>query len=266
MEYLIYLVLGAVAGLVSGLFGLGGGAVIVPILLVSFTVQGFSPDIATHMAIATSLATIVITSMSSMYTHYQKAAVRWEVIKMIIPGILMGSLLGTLIFSAIDPVFLQLSFGLFLMAVGLHILFYPPIASKASIASAVPLNLGGIAIGGLSSLLGIGGGIMITPFLASFGVTIHRAIGTAAVGGFAIALPATLVYSSTDVIGYNFPVSSSIGYIFLPAWLGIIITSVPFARFGALIAHSTNEGQLKKYFGILLLFISAGFLWANLGG
>jgi hypothetical protein len=107
---------------------------------------------------------------------------------------------------------------------------------------------------------------MITPFLASFGVTIHRAIGTAAVGGFAIALPATLVYSSTDVIGYNFPVSSSIGYIFLPAWLGIIITSVPFARFGALIAHSTNEGQLKKYFGILLLFISAGFLWANLGG
>jgi hypothetical protein len=127
------------------------------------------------------------------------------------------------------------------------------------------LNLGGIAIGGLSSLLGIGGGIMITPFLASFGVTIHRAIGTAAVGGFAIALPATLVYSSTDVSGYNFPVSS-IGYIFLPAWLGIVITSVPFARLGALIAHRTNENHLKKYFGILLLFISAGFLWANLGG
>jgi len=265
MEYLIYLILGAVAGLVSGLFGLGGGAVIVPILLVSFTVQGFSSDIATHMAIATSLATIVITSMSSMYTHYQKAAVRWELIKMIIPGILMGSLLGTLIFSSIDSVFLQLLFAFFLMAVGLYILFYPPIASSSSTTNAVPLNLGGIAIGGLSSLLGIGGGIMITPFLASFGVTIHRAIGTAAVGGFAISLPATLVYSSTDVSGYNFPVSS-IGYIFLPAWLGIVITSVPFARLGALIAHRTNENHLKKYFGILLLFISAGFLWANLGG
>ena len=265
MEYLIYLILGAVAGLVSGLFGLGGGALIVPILLVSFAVQGFSPDIATHMAIATSLATIVITSMSSMYTHYQKAAVRWELIKMIIPGILMGSLLGTLIFSSIDSTFLQLLFGFFLMAVGLHILFYPPIVSNSSTASAVPLNLGGIAIGGLSSLLGIGGGIMITPFLASFGVTIHRAIGTAAVGGFAIALPATLVYSSTDLGAYNLPVRS-IGYIFLPAWLGIIITSVPFARFGALIAHRTDEGQLKKYFGILVLFISAGFLWANLRG
>ena len=265
MEYLIYLVLGAVAGLVSGLFGLGGGALIVPILLVSFAVQGFSPAIATHMAIATSLATIVITSMSSMYAHYQKAAVRRDLIIMIIPGILMGSLLGALIFPSIASAFLQLLFGLFLMVVGLHILFYPPIASNSSAPSAVPLNLGGIAIGGLSSLLGIGGGIMITPFLASFGVTIHRAIGTAAVGGFAIALPATLVYSSADVSAYNLPVSS-IGYIFLPAWLGVIITSVPFARFGALIAHRTNEGQLKKYFGILLLFISAGFLWANLGG
>ncbi|MBT3673134.1 MAG: sulfite exporter TauE/SafE family protein [Porticoccaceae bacterium] len=265
MEYLIYLALGAVAGLVSGLFGLGGGALIVPILLVSFVAQGFSPDIATHMAIATSLATIVITSMSSMYTHYQRAAVRWELIKMVIPGILLGSLLGTLIFPTMDSKSLQLIFGLFLMIVGLYMLFSSPIVSGSSQPSAAPLNLGGIAIGALSSLLGIGGGIMVTPFLASFGVTIHRAIGTAAVGGFAIALPASLVYSSADVSAYNLPVDS-IGYIFLPAWVGIIITSAPFARFGALIAHRTDERRLKKYFGIVLLFISAGFLWVNLGG
>jgi len=265
MEYLIYLVLGAVAGLVSGLFGLGGGAIIVPILLATFAIQGVSPDIATHMAIATSLATIVITSMSSIYTHYQKGVVRWEFIKIIVPGIVIGSFLGTSFFGGMGSALLQLLFGVFLMLVGLQMLFYTPRVSGKTQGGLLPLNVGGIAIGAVSSLLGVGGGIMVTPFLTFFGVSIHRAIGIAVVGGLAISLPATLVYSSADVSGYNFP-ANTLGYIFLPAWLGIIITSAPFARFGALIAHRANERQLKRYFGIVLLFISASFVWINLRG
>ncbi|MFM1571839.1 MAG: sulfite exporter TauE/SafE family protein [Porticoccaceae bacterium] len=265
MEYLIYLVLGAAAGFVSGLFGLGGGAIIVPILLATFAIQGISPDISTHMAIATSLATIVVTSVSSIYTHYQKGVVRWEFIKIIVPGIIIGSLIGTSVFTGMGSALLQLLFGLFLMLVGLQMLFYTPRVSDTSQRSLLPLNIGGIAIGAVSSLLGVGGGIMITPFLTFFGVSIHRAIGMAVVGGLAISVPATLVYGSADVSGYNLP-ANTLGYIFLPAWLGIIITSTPFARFGALLAHRANERQLKRYFGVVLLLISAGFVWINLRG
>ena len=264
MEYLIYLLLGAAAGLVSGLFGLGGGAIIVPILLATFAMQGLSQEIATHMAIATSLATIVITSMSSIYTHYQKGVVRWELIRIVVPGIVIGSFLGSSIFAIMSSALLQLIFGLFLMVVGLQMLFYTPHVSDTSEGSLLPLNLGGIGIGALSSLIGVGGGVMITPFLTFFGVSMRRAIGIAVVGGLAISLPATLVYSSADVSGLNLP-ANTLGYIFLPAWFGIIITSAPFARFGALMAHRANERQLRRYLGVVLVLISARFVWSNLG-
>ena len=265
VEYLVYFLLGAVAGLASGLFGIGGGIVIVPILLLSFAAQGISPEVATHVAIATSLACIAVTSFSSIYTHYQKGVLDWRIIKLLIPGIVTGSLIGTLFFVSLEGVLLQVLLGGFLIISGLQMLIKK--SERALAASLKPpiLMLSGIGIGGISSLFGVGGGVFTTPLLTHFGVRIHSAIGVAAVGGFCIAVSASIIYGSTAMVSSSLP-DHSLGYIFLPAWIGIIITSTPFARLGAILAHRTDANQLRKYFGYFLLFVGARFIWINTTG
>ena len=216
MEYVFYLGLGAVAGLISGLFGLGGGAVIVPLLIFSFAAQGISPEIATHLAIGTSLATIVVTSLSSIYTHHQKGAIRWELVRQLSPGIVIGSALGGLVAISLNGTLLQLMFGSFMICIGLQMLFYKP-----------------------NSVLGLKPS---SPLLAVAGTGI---------GG------------SSGIIAEQLP-GSNLGYIFVPAWLGIIVTSTPFARLGATLAHRANERILKQSFGWVVLLLGIRFIWINL--
>jgi uncharacterized membrane protein YfcA len=264
MEYLGYLALGSVAGLVSGLFGLGGGTVIVPILLLVFAAQGIPPEISTHMAIATSLACISITSISSIYTHYQKGAVNWSLAQLFIPGMVLGTFIGTSFFVSLDGVALQLLFGVFLLAIGLQMTVYKAVESDAKLPSRTFLMSSGATIGGISALFGVGGGMFTTPLLTHFGVKIHQAIGVAAVGGFCVALPASIVYGVSDISTTGLP-ESTLGYIFLPAWFGIIVTSAPFARLGAVLAHRANGNQLKKIFGVYLFLLGVRFVWINIG-
>ena len=180
MEYLVYFLLGAVAGLASGLFGIGGGIVIVPILLLSFAAQGISPEVATHVAIATSLACIAVTSFSSIYTHYQKGVLDWRIIKLLIPGIVTGSLIGTLFFVSLEALLLQVLLGGFLIISGLQMLIKRSEGTQVASLKPPVLMLSGIGIGGISSLFGVGGGVFTTPLLTHFGVRIHSAIGIAA--------------------------------------------------------------------------------------
>jgi uncharacterized membrane protein YfcA len=246
MDYLLYLGLGAVAGLISGLFGLGGGVVIVPILILSFELQGMAPEISTHVAIGTSLATILVTSLSSIYTHHHKQAVRWGLVKSIAPGIVIGALIGGIVALSLNGRLLQLLFGGFLVTIALQMLVYKSAGKGNVMPKPLMLGIAGTGIGGLSTLFGIGGGSLTAPFLTFNGVKIHQAVGTAAVCGFPIALAATL------------------GYIFLPAWLGIVIVSTPCARLGALLAHRANALLLQKLFGIVLLLLGGRFVWLNL--
>jgi uncharacterized membrane protein YfcA len=263
MDYLLYLGLGAVAGLISGLFGLGGGVVIVPILILSFELQGIAPEISTHMAIGTSLATILVTSMSSVYTHHQKQAIRWHLVTSITPGIVLGALLGGMVALSLSGNLLQLLFGGFLVAVAVQMLVYKPVEQSNSVPKPLWLAVAGTGIGSLSTLFGIGGGSLTTPFLTLNGVKIHHAVGTAAACGFPIALAATLVYGSATIPAAHLP-GSALGYIFLPAWLGIVVISTPCARLGALLAHRTNARLLQKSFGIVLLLLGGRFVWLNL--
>lgn len=263
MDYLLYLALGGVAGLISGLFGLGGGVVIVPILILSFELQGMAPEISTHVAIATSLATILVTSLSSVYTHHQKRSIRWDLVKYITPGILLGALLGGLVALSLRGTLLQLLFGGFLVAVALQMLFYKPVTGEGSSPKPLLLSIVGTGIGGLSTLFGIGGGSLTTPFLTFKGIKIHQAVGSAAACGFPIALAATLVYASAAIPSAHLP-ASTLGYIFVPAWLGIVVISTPCARLGALLAHRTDAALLQKLFGILLLLLGGRFMWLNL--
>ena len=263
MDYMLYLGLGAVAGLLGGLFGMGGGAIIVPMLIFAFGMQGISPQVATHIAVATSLATIVLTSIPSIYTHTQKNAVRWDLVRWITPGIILGTLLGGLIALALSGTDLQLLLGCFLIVVGLQMLISLPQGQFRHQLRQPDLVLAGGGIGGLSAVFGIGGGSLTIPFLRYFGVGMHQAVGSSAACGFFIALFSTLLYSLSSSDTGHLP-AATLGYIFIPAWLGIILTSVPFARIGALVAHRLNERLLSRLFGGLLIGVGTRFIWINL--
>ncbi|MCS5587974.1 MAG: sulfite exporter TauE/SafE family protein [Porticoccaceae bacterium] len=263
MEYLFYLSVGAIAGLISGLFGLGGGAVIVPLLIFAFSARGISTEVATHLAIGTSLATIIFTALSSIYTHHQKNGIRWDLVKTMAPGILLGAWLGGLFAVSLQAVILQLLFGGFMVLVALQVLIYQPKVGIKPMPRAVAMGLVGSAIGSISALFGIGGGTLTTPFLTFFGIGIHQAVGTAAACGLPIALTATYVYATANITAANLP-AGSLGYVFVPAWLGIILASLPCARLGALLAHRVDGRQLRTCFGWLLMALGIRFIWINI--
>ena len=263
MEYLFYLMVGSIAGLISGLFGLGGGAVIVPLLIFTFLARGMPAEITTHMAIGTSLATIVFTALSSIYTHHQKQAIRWDIVKTLVPGILLGGLLGGLFAISLCGVLLQLLFGGFLILVALQLLVYKPKVGVRSLPGYVGMGASGSLIGGISALFGIGGGTLSVPLLTFFGIKIHQAVGTAAACGLPVAIGATLAYSTATIDGLSRP-EGSVGFVFLPALLGIIIASLPCARLGALLAHRVNAQKLRRGFAWVTMALGFRFIWINL--
>ncbi len=263
MEYLFYLMVGSIAGLISGLFGLGGGAVIVPLLIFTFLARGISPEITTHLAIGTSLATIVFTALSSIYTHHQKQAIRWDIVKTLVPGIILGAVLGGLFAIALSGILLQLLFGGFLILVALQLLIYKPKVGGRALPGFMGMGASGSCIGGISALFGIGGGTLTVPLLTFFGIKIHQAVGTAAACGLPIALASTLAYTTATKEGVIMP-EGSLGFVFLPALVGIIIASLPCARLGALLAHRVNAQKLRKGFAWVTMGLGLRFIWINL--
>ncbi|MDB3966693.1 sulfite exporter TauE/SafE family protein [Porticoccaceae bacterium] len=265
MDYTLYLCLGAIAGLLGGLFGIGGGVIIVPILIIAFDWQGVPQDVAAHMAVATSLATIVLTSIPSIYTHAQKGSVRWDLVAWISPGIILGTLGGGVFALSLSGVGLQLMLGAFFILVALQMLFYGPQAGVRGEPGKPLILIAGSGIGSISALFGIGGGSLTIPFLSYFGIPMHHVVGTAAASGLPIALSATLFYGSASSQSGNLP-EASLGYIFIPAWLGIVVASVPSARLGALLAHRLDGRRLRQLFSCLLVAIGVRFIWINLTG
>jgi uncharacterized protein len=261
VDYILYLSVGALAGFLSGLFGLGGGIIIVPALIFVFTANGLPLEVITHLAIGTSLATIVVTSITSTYTHHQKGSVLWGLTRWLTPGLLLGSILGGLIAASLSGSVLQLLFGALMIMVAVQLL-----TSKYTGTIKTPgkfrLSSCGIFIGTVSSLLGIGGGTLTTPFLTSFGIRIRQAVATSAACGLPIAIAGSAIYIISGMTSMLVP-QGSFGYIFIPAWLGIVLTSMPFARIGALLAHRINERRLKQLFAGIILILGVRFIWLN---
>ena len=254
---------GSVAGIISGLFGLGGGAIIVPLLIFSFTARGMPSEIITHLAIGTSLATIIFTAMSSIYTHHQKQAIRWDIFKILVPGILLGGLIGGLFAISLDGILLQLLFGGFLILVALQLLLYTPQVGGRKLPHYLSMTTAGTVIGGVSAVFGIGGGTLTVPWLSFFGVKIHQAVGTAAACGLPIALGATLAYANATAEAVAIP-QGSLGFVFIPALLGIIVASLPCARLGAQLAHKVNAQKLRQGFAWVTMGLGVRFIWINI--
>jgi uncharacterized membrane protein YfcA len=263
MLILTYLIVGALAGLLAGLFGIGGGMVIVPVLVITFETLKFAPEVLTHMAVATSLATIAFTSISSVRTHHQKGAVDWDIVWKLSAGIVFGAILGVLTADALSGAGLQIVIGISALMMAAQMgLGLKPKPSRSLPGTKGMVTAGG-SIGWASALFGIGGGSLTVPFLTWCNHPMQRSVATAAACGFPIALIGAF---SNIVIGWdnaNLP-ETSVGYIYLPALLGIVLTSVPMARVGAKLAHKLSAEKLKKLFAILLVLVAIKFLTANL--
>jgi uncharacterized membrane protein YfcA len=259
MEFLLYLVLGGFAGVLAGLFGVGGGIIIVPVLVFSFTAQGFDAEVLTHLAVGTSLATIVFTSINSVRAHHSVGAVRWAVFAWLTVGIVLGSGLGTLTASYIAGPHLQKIIGVFALLVSAQMALDLRPKARHEIPGKPGLTLAGLVIGWASAIFGIGGGSLTVPFLTWRSLSMQQAVATSAACGFPIAVASTLSFM---ILGWHDPLlpPHSLGFVYLPALLGIALTSMFFARFGARLAHKLSPRLLKRLFAALLFCVGLNFL------
>ncbi|MDZ4201015.1 MAG: sulfite exporter TauE/SafE family protein [Gallionella sp.] len=257
---LIYLALGALVGWLGGLFGIGGGLILVPVLLFSFEAQHFSGPHLLHLALGTSMATILFTSLASMRQHHRHGAVNWPVVRTITPGILLGTALGTLLAAGTAPHFLALFFALFVYFAAGQIL----LGKRPHPARPLPGRMGmtafGTLTGTLSSLVSIGGGTLIVPFLVWCNITLRHAIGTSAAISFPVALGATTGYIATGWLNTDLP-APHLGYVYLPALLWIALASIVTAPLGAKAAHRMKVELLRKLFAVMLMVLATRMLF-----
>lgn len=255
----VYLFLGLGAGILSGLLGIGGGLVIVPMLVASLTWQNIPNELIMHLALGTSMATIIFTSVASFMAHHRRGAVHWKVVKQVTPGILVGTFLGSCIAARLSGPLLKVLFVIFLFYVATQMLTN----KKPKPSRQIPGNVGmfgvGNIIGGVSSLVGIGGGTLSVPFMMWCNIPVHEAIGTSAAIGFPIAIAGTLGYIFNGIHTADLP-TYSLGYIYLPALAGIVSASVLTAPLGVKLAHSLPVPKLKRVFAILLLLVATKML------
>lgn len=254
-DILFLLVMGSVAGILAGLLGIGGGLIFVPVLVIVFTAQGVSIDVLMHVAIGTSLATIVVTSVSSIRAHQKRKAIDWDVVKKITAGVLLGGLAGAVIAKFIPGEKLKILFAIFLLLVALRMYFDSPAPAHRTLPGYPGMISAGTIIGTISSLMGVGGGTMTVPFLTWCNVNIRNAVATSAAVGFPIALAGTLGFIITGWSVTDRP-AMSLGYVNLPAFISIVIASALSAPLGAWIAHRISPRLLKRTFAIFLFFLS----------
>jgi uncharacterized membrane protein YfcA len=256
----LYALAGALAGVMAGLLGVGGGIVIVPICLFLFAQQGLPPQHVMQMALGTSLASIVFTSVSSFRAHHRHGAVLWGVVKAIAPGIIVGTLAGSWLASRLSTNFLKGFFVFFLYYVCAQMfLNLKPKPSRNLPGPTGMVGAGGL-IGFVSALVGIGGGSLTVPFLAWCNVALHQAVGTSAAVGFPIAVAGTIGFVVNGWGQSGLP-PATLGYVYLPALAGLVVMSMLTAPTGARIAHKLPVAKLKKAFAIFLFIMATRMLW-----
>jgi uncharacterized membrane protein YfcA len=256
---------GLLAGFAAGIFGIGGGFVVVPALLVVLPLLGGTKDAIAHVAIGTSAATIIVTSIRSLLAHAKRGAVEFEVLKAWAPWIILGCGAGVLLASHVDGTTLKMIFGGGVILMSLNFLL-PKVSGKV-LSEDMPSGILRVGIAGglgtFSSLLGIGGGTIAIMVMTLCGRTIHRAIATASGIGTLIAIPTTIGFAIIGLKEGGLP-WGSFGYINIPATLAISCMSMLTAPLGVAAAHSLPAGPLKKIFGVYLLIIGALMLRAGL--
>lgn len=261
----VYLALGLGAGFIAGLLGVGGGLVMVPVLTWAYAQQGFSPAYNIHLALGTSLAVIVLTSVSSLRAHHNHGAVDWATVRRMAPGILAGTLAGSLAAAWLSDAGLKIFFTVFLFYAATQML----LGFKPKPSRPMPgwggMSLAGGVIGLVSSWVGIGGGTLTVPFLLWCNTHLRRAIGTSAAVGFPIALAGTLGYILSGQAAHGLP-GASLGFVYLPALAAIAAGSWLTAPLGARATHRWPVSTIKKIFAGLLYLLGVRMAYGLLAG
>ena len=258
----VYLAIGVTVGFLAGLFGIGGGMIMVPMLVFVFTAKGFPAEHMMHLSLATSMATIVFTSLSSVRAHHRHAAVDWGVARAMAPGIVVGALAATLIAGFIPTRPLAIAFTAFMFYAAAQMFFEVKPRPSRQLPGPAGLFGVGAGIGALSSVLAAGGAFLSIPFLARCNVPLKRAVGTAAANGFPIAAAGTAGYVLNGLRVDNLP-EGSLGFVYLPALALIVLASMPMAPLGARLAHRLPVRRLRIVFALMLFAIALRML-ANL--
>lgn len=254
-----FLVLGAVVGFMAGLLGIGGGGIMVPTLTTIFLAQGVPVDQVVHMALGTSMASIVMTSFASMRAHHKKGAVQWDVVKFMAPGVVIGTFAATFLAAYMKSAQLAIFFAVFMAYVSIQMAIDKKPKPSRQLVGSKGLFGGGMFIGIISALVSIGGGSLTVPFLVWQNVDLKRAIATSAAIGFPLSIAGTLGYILNGML-HSEGSGLMLGYVYFPAVVLISLVSFFTAPLGAKMAHSLPVGKLKKIFALLLMALSIKML------
>lgn len=259
MWWLGYGAAGAVVGVLAGLLGIGGGMTLVPVLAAMFTSQNFAPNHVVHLALATSMASIIFTSGASVREHWKLGGVDIAIVKRMAPGMVLGSLLATVASAWISQRYLALSFAVIVYLGATQILFNRKPAAARTLPSTVPLFAIGTGIGIVCGLVSAGGAFLTIPFMLWCGVPMRTTIGTAAMIGIPVAVIGTIGYviSGWSVAGLP---AGSVGFIYLPALIGLVCGSVLTAPYGARLAHRLPVLTIRRIFACLLYLLATKML------
>jgi uncharacterized membrane protein YfcA len=257
--WLAYLAIGVLAGFLAGLLGIGGGAIMVPMLVFVFTAQQLPAEHILHVALGTSMATIVFTSLSSMRAHHAHGAVDWRIARALAPGMLTGSFCAALVAGLIPTRPLAMLFTALVVFVGTQLLLDLKPRHTRPLPGAAGLFFAGAVIGGVSSLAAAGGAFLAIPFLAWCAVPLRRAIGTASATGFPIALAGSAGYIVQGWNAEGLP-PASLGYVYLPALGMVVVTSMLAAPFGARLAHRLPVKRLRMVFALMFYALALRML------
>jgi uncharacterized membrane protein YfcA len=257
---LAFLALGAAVGFAAGLLGIGGGLLLVPCFTFLFTSVGVPGERLVHMGIATSLGTIMFTSISSVLAHHRRDAVSWHIVRVLAPGILIGSWIGPWIGKQLNSASLAMFFAVFVAGFASQMLLDRTPTASRELPGALGMFAAGGVIGILSGLVGVGGAFVSVPFMTWCNVKIHKAVGTSAALGFPIALAGTLanIYYGMNTPGLP---PGSLGFLYVPALLVVSLTSVLTAPLGANTAHGLPVKALKRVFALTMLVLAGYMLY-----
>lgn len=247
--------MGMIVGFLSGLFGIGGGLIVVPVLAILFQYLDIPESMRYQTAVGTSLAAMIFTSSSSAVSHYMQNGINWKILKILTPGLILGAITGAFVANYLPGHILKWIFAAFVFVIGFQFIFQPKVDWHTNLPNWIlaPISY---FLGMVSTVLGVGGGFITVPVLTAFRMHMTQAISTSAMTGFMMALVGTI---SFFIIGSHYEDSSDlVGYIYLPAAITIGLTAFLVAPIGAKMAYRLPVTDLKKYFGLLLL--TMGFL------
>jgi len=257
--WLGYLAIGGLVGLLAGLLGIGGGAIMVPLLVMLFDAQGLPKDQMLHLAVGSGMASILFTSVSNVRAHALRGAIRWDLVAKITPGILVGGLLGSGIALVIPRELFAALFTAVVYVAATSILLGRAPSAARQVPGFTGMFTVGLIISSVSAFAAIGGAFMTIPFLMYCNVPLLQAIGTAAAVGFPIALSGSIGFVATGWSVGGLP-DPHLGFVYIPALAGVSIASVLLAPVGAALAHSLPTKRLKQIFAVVLYLIATRML------